>query len=115
MTYVKSSLPPVGETAERTELKYDEFFSPLKLQSDGYFTEVEDELDASNESSGREVYTVTFSRHFHTFVDNESIGRPRSFRPFMVVERINLEPEGQRLLKGELALQLINRNRRKLL
>lgn len=66
-----------------------------------------------NRYNPKELYTASFSRPFHTFVDLESINSSKPFRPLIVVDRIDLEPAKGRGFKGELVLELINRGRRK--
>lgn len=94
------------------ELKYDQFFSALKVQENGLFAEDEDPPASPEVPAGKELYTVSFSKSFHTYVDRQEINPPRSFKPVMVVDKINLWPEGGRVLKGELLLELVNRSRR---
>lgn len=88
-----------------------EFFSNLKVSSDGFLADSE-ETHQESENDAREMYTVHFNRPFHTFIDIEFINRPRSFKPAIVVERVDLDIAGKRELRGELVLGLANRVRR---
>jgi len=111
VSYFKGNLAPEKKPAA-TELKYDQFFSALKVQENGLFAEGEESQVSPEGFAGRELYTVSFSKPFHTYVDRQEINPSRSFKPVMVVDKINLWPEGGRVLKGELLLELVNRSRR---
>lgn len=104
---------PASEQAEEevAELSYDQFFSALKVKDDGLFAD-DDEREAPAAGRGnRELYTVSFERPFHTYVDLEFINPPRSFKPVLMVDKISLEPGDDRILKGELLLELSGRTR----
>lgn len=87
----------------------DDFFSHLKMQADGLFADGSEKTPSKQNNS--ELYSVNFSRPFHTFVDLEFVNRPRNFKPGITVENVNLETVDGRLIKGDLVLGLINRNR----
>ncbi len=108
VSYIKAETRPHMHVGDRV-LNCKDFFGQLKLQADGLFSEEEDQ--ESRDVSG-ELYTVNFTRPFHTFVDLEAVSRSRYHRPFMAVERVHLEPAEGRLLKGELVLWLATRPRR---
>ena len=90
----------------------EDFFGSLKLQADGCIAEYEEPSRSGEGKDTHELYTVSFTKPFHTFVDLEFIHRPRSFRPSIVVEKVDLAPADGRGLKGELVFSLTNRNRR---
>lgn len=90
----------------------DQFFSMLKVRSDGMFAECEDDYTSGYKENSRELYTAHFTRAFHTFVDLEFISKPRSFRPSIVVEKADIDRADERTLKGEVVLGLTNRFRR---
>lgn len=96
---------------ELKDLETDDFFSHLKLEADGLFAEANNEEGKVTQQAA-ELYTIHFSKPFHTFVDLEFINRPRTFRPAIVVENVELEPSGGRDIKGQLVLGLINQPRR---
>lgn len=97
---------------ELRELECDDFFSHLKLEADGLFAD-DDQEDAVNvRKNSAELYTVHFTREFHTYVDLEFINKPRSFKPGIVVEKAELAPDNARTVKGELVLSLINKSKR---
>lgn len=100
------------DTEESSESEPDDFFSRLKLGDNGLLSDCSGEAAAKIRQNLMELYTVHFTRQFHTYVDLEFVPRPRSFRPGMVVEKAGLEPVDGRNLKGELVLGLINRPRR---
>ncbi|PKM81415.1 MAG: hypothetical protein CVU89_09185 [Firmicutes bacterium HGW-Firmicutes-14] len=104
-----SALPNEDEeVTEFRELEEDDFFSHLKLQADGLFAETDD-TGTGGEAGFPELYTVHFSRAFHTFVEPETVNGFVNFKPGMVVEKINLnDSEEGRLLKGELVFGLVN-------
>jgi hypothetical protein len=87
-----------------------EFFDNMTLCANGLLKDAE-ECSSEGSADTRELYTVEFSRPIHTFIDLEFIGRPRSFRPVIIVESANLEIAGENSLKGELVLGLANRLR----
>ena len=111
VSYFKGNMAP-GKTQAATELKYDQFFSALKLQENGLFVEDVEPQVLPEGPASRELYTVSFSKPFHTYVDRQEINPSRSFKPVMVVNKIDIWPEGGRVLKGELLLELVNRSRR---
>ncbi|WP_418791350.1 hypothetical protein [Phosphitispora sp. TUW77] len=96
---------------ELKELENDNFFCHLKLQADGLFAEEEDNC-SGKAGIGTELYTVHYSKPFHTYVDINLIDRARQFRPGMVVERVDLVSDEPGSLSGELVLGLVNRTRR---
>jgi hypothetical protein len=88
-----------------------EFFGNIRVCSEGLI----EDPDASfpeDDADTRELYTVQFSRPFHTFIDLEFIARPRSYRPTITIERADLDIAGKRQLKGELVLGVTNLVRR---
>lgn len=88
-----------------------EFFGNMTVCSNGLLADSEERPPESGAGT-RELYTVQFNRPIHTFIDLEFIGRPRSFKPAIIVERVDLEIAGGRSLKGELVLGLANRMRK---
>ncbi len=111
VSYIKGQSDSGTDKLENREF-CDNFFSILKIQSNGLFTDDEPESSLINSKTSPELYTVHFNRSFHTYLDLEVIPRPRFFRPGMVVERAHLERNGGRTLKGELVLGLVNVARR---
>lgn len=97
---------------EQKEPENDDFFCHLRLQADGLFADEEDNY-SGNTGRGTELYTVHYTRPFHTFVDIHLIERPRQYKPGMVVERADLSCDGFGSLSGELVLGLVNRARRR--
>lgn len=98
---------------ELRELENDDFFGHLKLEADGLFADEDQDGYVNVRNNSTELYTVHFTRRFHTYVDLEFINRPRYFRPGIVVEKVELAPDSTRVLKGELILSLINKSRRR--
>lgn len=97
---------------ELRELECDDFFSHLKLEADGLFADEEQADSVNGRKNSAELYSIDFTRQFHTFVDLEFINRPRSFRPGIIVENVELVADTVRNLKGELILSLVNKSRR---
>lgn len=112
VSYFKAFPEPIPYPVEQAELQYDGFFSHLKLQSDGFFADREEDYPAGPVNPAAELYTVQFLRPLHTFIDLEFVGRTRNYRPGLVVEKVEVEGGEGRLLKGELVLGLVNRGRR---
>lgn len=108
ISYQKKQPGKEEEPEELNELECDEFFSHLKLEADGLFRD-EEQLNAQTAS---ELYTVRFTRPFHTYVSTDFITRPRLFKPLIIVERIDVKSKDNRLIKGELVLEMINKPRR---
>ncbi|MBU7007812.1 hypothetical protein [Phosphitispora fastidiosa] len=96
---------------ELKEVENDDFFCHLRLQADGLFVDEEDDY-SGNTGLGAELYTVHYTRPFHTFVDIQLIERPRQYKPGMIVEKADLTSDGSGL-SGELVLGLVNRARRR--
>lgn len=110
VSYKKSAPQTWDEPAELCDLSCDEFFSHLRLQADGLFTE---EPHQSNQrEAASELYTIQFTRPLHTYVSQDAISKPRFFRPLITVERIEAKTSEKRKIKAELVLALINRTRR---
>lgn len=108
ISYQKAQPGADEEPEELRELECDEFFSHLKLQADGLFRD-EEQLSAQKAS---ELYTVQFTRTFHTYVSTDFISRPRLFKPLIIVERVDVKSKDNRSIKGELVLGMINKPRR---
>lgn len=101
-----------SEPDKLREIKCDDFFSYLQIQADGLITDSGEEPAMGTGQSSQELNTVQFERPFHTFVDLEFISRPRTFKPGLIIERVDLEAGEGHSLKGELVLSLVNRPRR---
>ncbi len=99
------------ESSETRELKCDDFFSNVKLHANGLFRDNEEECLSGTGNASRDLYSVQFSRPFHTFIDLQFIGRPRVFKPGLVVEKVNLDKDQGHSIKGELVLGLVNKTR----
>ena len=112
VSYYKAVSEANNGPPELMELEYDNFFSNLKLEADGLFAENDEDESANIRKNSAELYTVHFTRQFHTYVDLEFISKPRSFKPGIVVEKAEITPDTVRNLKGELVLSLINKSRR---
>lgn len=112
VSYYKAVSEADSGPSELRELECDDFFSHLKLEANGLFADEDQEDSVNVRKNSAELYTVHFSRPFHTYVDLEFINRPRSFKPAIVVEKVGLIPDTLRKLKGELVLSLINKSRR---
>lgn len=112
VSYFKKVSLPDHKPAGLKELHCDDFFSSMKIQADGLFGECGEEVLSGRQENTQELYTVQFTRPFHTFIDLEFITRPRSFKPAIIVEKVELNSEDERILKGELVLGLVNRLRR---
>ncbi len=97
---------------ELKELENDDFFCHLRLQADGLFADAEDNYPGDSET-GAELYTVHYTRPFHTYVDLHMIDRPRQYKPGMVVEKADFRCDGPDSFRGELVLGLVNRARRR--
>lgn len=102
----EADLPSTGPKALQCE-----FFGNVKVCSGGFLADSEERLPEGG-AGARELYTVQFSRPIHTFIDLEFIGRPRSFKPAIIVERADMDIADGRSLKGELVLGLANRMRK---
>ena len=103
----ESNFPSTGPRALQCE-----FFGNMTVCSDGFLADSEEGSLPEGDADTRELYTVQFSRQIHTFIDLEFISRPRSFKPAIIVERVDLDIAGERSLKGELVLGLANRVRK---
>ncbi len=112
VSFYKTQSEAGNEAEDFPENEPDDFFSRLKLEDNGLLCDCSGEAKAKARQDSSELYTVHFSRQFHTFVDLEFITKPRSFRPGMVVEKAGLEIIDRRTLKGELIFGLINKPRR---
>lgn len=112
VSFYKTEPEPVSSTDVLPESEADDFFSRLELKENGLLSEYSGKAASKIKRNSLELYTVHFSREFHTFVDLEFITRPRVFRPGMVVEKAGFESVDGRNLKGEIVLGLINRPRR---
>jgi len=112
VSYFKTPCPPDEGPRELRELECDDFFSHLRIQADGLFTDNQEEPQGT--AGSPELYTVHFARPFHTFVDTQFIGRVRQFKPGMTVVKADLNRKSERLVGGELVLGLVNRTRRRL-
>ena len=111
VSYFRAGQKERESAMEPNDLCVDEFFSYLKLQDDGLFVEDDDEESLVIGANKRELYTASFIRSFHTFVDLEYLGQPAHSKPLMVVDKVELLPEGHRVLRGELFLELVSKNR----
>ncbi len=96
---------------ENTET-FDDFFSILKIQSNGLLADEETGDKSEEFKDFPELYTVHFTKPFHTYLDMHLIYRPRFFKPGMVVESMHLEISDDRTMKGQLVLGLVNTARR---
>lgn len=112
VSFYKAEPEQSADADESFDSEADDFFSNLKLEENGLISDRSDEAAAKPRRNSLELYTVHFTRPFHTYVDLEFIPRPRSFRPGMVVDKAGLKPFDGRNLKGELILGLINKPRR---
>ncbi len=112
VSYFKASPQTGVQSAKTGTLPGDDFFGSLKLQADGLFADDAEEYLTGTTKTCPELYTVEFSRPLHTFIDLELISHPRTYKPGLVIEKVDLEASGARSFRGELVLGLINKARR---